>query len=604
LVVFLRKLLVLVKTKILSRLINGSDAAKTKALAYIDTMEARYKECMEEWITSFQDMLKFPLDEDNIHPGFKGHWYLVCRPGIEYICTNEIIITPTVASVPTSPVNTIIRWGVKDSTILSNKIGTTNKSDSDEDHHENGEGYSNKEDGKKPAAVYRNDNTGSNERGQKVNSLLASNRPRGRKNSTTVYKNDYTRANEGGEKEYAPVSSNGPRSGAVQKKRTIDEYEWDENESKNNGEESDEEDEETPATVYKNSSTGASERRHKMNVLASSNRLRGGAIQREKAMKLESSMTEINEVQEEIKGLMKKYQELNGKYSDQFHNLVTMRRTSETTGESPLFGSVYAEVTDLYPSGGPGGGASKVWDKRQDPRITFRVDGLATKDEIIETLAHLRDGARTALRWYKNDILNAERKSYSETFEIPDGSTRTVQIASNTETFGKYIYPPALPTLENNGPDKDLYAEQEDETEYNRVDDQSRGGNRYTTAQRQSKAKGTGNNDNAKQPQDELQVIYIQSEEDSDASRTQQKSNGKHNVQIKKEPGRKISAKRRTSEHSTGEMPKKNLGAKRIRTQSPSAEHKSEVGFLQSRSGSGRKIRSPAYYDPEVSEEY
>jgi hypothetical protein len=75
-------------------------------------------------------------------------------------------------------------------------------------------------------------------------------------------------------------------------------------------------------------------------------------------------------------------------------------------------------------------------------------------------------------------------------------------------------------------------------------------------------------------------------------------------VQIKKEPGRKISAKRRTSEHSTGEMPKQNLGAKRIRTQSPSAEHKSEVGFLQSRSGSGRKIRSPTYYDPEVSEEY
>jgi hypothetical protein len=52
----------LVKTKFLSRLINGSDAAKTKALAYIDTMEARYKECMEEWITSFQDMLKFPKE--------------------------------------------------------------------------------------------------------------------------------------------------------------------------------------------------------------------------------------------------------------------------------------------------------------------------------------------------------------------------------------------------------------------------------------------------------------------------------------------------------------------------------------------------------------
>jgi hypothetical protein len=74
--------------------------------------------------------------------------------------------------------------------------------------------------------------------------------------------------------------------------------------------------------------------------------------------------------------------------------------------------------------------------------------------------------------------------------------------------------------LENNGPDKDQYAEQEDKTEYNRVDDQSRGGNRYTTAQRQSKAKGTGNNDNAKQPQDKLQVIYIKSEEDSNTSRT------------------------------------------------------------------------------------
>jgi hypothetical protein len=75
-------------------------------------------------------------------------------------------------------------------------------------------------------------------------------------------------------------------------------------------------------------------------------------------------------------------------------------------------------------------------------------------------------------------------------------------------------------------------------------------------------------------------------------------------VQIKKEPGRKISAKRRTSEHPTGEMPTKNLGAKRIQIQSPSAKHKSEVGFLQSHSGSGCKIQSPAYYDPEVSEEY
>jgi hypothetical protein len=44
----------------LSTLIKDSDAATTKALAYIDMMEARYKECMEEWITSFQDMLKFP----------------------------------------------------------------------------------------------------------------------------------------------------------------------------------------------------------------------------------------------------------------------------------------------------------------------------------------------------------------------------------------------------------------------------------------------------------------------------------------------------------------------------------------------------------------
>jgi hypothetical protein len=77
--------------------------------------------------------------------------------------------------------------------------------------------------------------------------------------------------------------------------------------------------------VYKNSSTGTSKQRHKMNVLASSNRLRGGTIQREKVMKLESSMTKINKVQEEIKGLMKKYQELNGKYSEEFHNLVTMR---------------------------------------------------------------------------------------------------------------------------------------------------------------------------------------------------------------------------------------------------------------------------------------
>jgi hypothetical protein len=73
---------------------------------------------------------------------------LLCRPGVEYICADEIIVTPTVASVPTSPVNTIIRRGVEDSTIFSNKIGMTNESDLDEDHHENGEGYSDKEDGK------------------------------------------------------------------------------------------------------------------------------------------------------------------------------------------------------------------------------------------------------------------------------------------------------------------------------------------------------------------------------------------------------------------------------------------------------------------------
>jgi hypothetical protein len=40
----------------LSTLIEGNDAATSKVLAYITMMEARYKECMEEWMNSFQEL--------------------------------------------------------------------------------------------------------------------------------------------------------------------------------------------------------------------------------------------------------------------------------------------------------------------------------------------------------------------------------------------------------------------------------------------------------------------------------------------------------------------------------------------------------------------
>jgi hypothetical protein len=36
---------------------------------------------------------------------------------------------------------------------------------------------------------------------------------------------------------------------------------------------------------------------------------------------------------------------------------------------------------------------------------------------------------------------------------------KTVQVASSSDAFGKYIYPPELPTVDNNGRDKDMYSD-------------------------------------------------------------------------------------------------------------------------------------------------
>jgi hypothetical protein len=175
---------------------------------------------------------------------------------------------------------------------------------------------------------------------------------------------------------------------------------------------------------------------------------------------MDSRKEKLDDLQAEIKQKFMQYMEASEKYSEEYEIVTTMRRTKDMTTKSPLFGTVYAEVTNLLPSGRRGGGSSPIWDKPQDPRVTICVDGKAAIEETVKTLTLLRDGISKALEWYQDKTINDNNPDYSETFTMNDGGAmKTVQVASSSGTFGKYIYPKELPTVDNNGRDKDLYSD-------------------------------------------------------------------------------------------------------------------------------------------------
>jgi hypothetical protein len=193
---------------------------------------------------------------------------------------------------------------------------------------------------------------------------------------------------------------------------------------------------------------------------AMSNRQRCGYDQKRVAIRMDSKKVNLDDLQAEMKQKFMQYMEASKKYSDEYEIITTMRQTKDMTTESPLFGTVYAEVTDLLPSGRPGGGSSPIWDKAQDPRVTIRVDGKAAIEETVKTLTLLRDGISKALEWYQDKTINDNNRNYSETFTTNDGgAVKTVQVASSSDYFRKYIYPEELPTVDNNGRDKDLYSD-------------------------------------------------------------------------------------------------------------------------------------------------
>jgi hypothetical protein len=175
---------------------------------------------------------------------------------------------------------------------------------------------------------------------------------------------------------------------------------------------------------------------------------------------MDGKKEKIDDLQAKIKQKFKEYIEASKKYSDEFESVTTMRQTEDMTTKSPLFRTVYAKVTDLHPTGGWGSGLSPIWDKPQDPRVTIHVDGKAAIKETMKMLMLLRDGISKALEWYEDETINNNNKNYSETFTTNDGrAVKTVQVASSSDAFGKYIYPPNLPTVDNNGQDKDIYSD-------------------------------------------------------------------------------------------------------------------------------------------------
>jgi hypothetical protein len=92
---------------------------------------------------------------------------------------------------------------------------------------------------------------------------------------------------------------------------------------------------------------------------------------------MDGKKEKIDDLQAKIKQKFKEYIKASKKYLDKFESVTTMRRTEDMKTKSPLFGTVYAKVTDLHPTGGRGSGLSLIWDKPQDPRVTICMDGKA-----------------------------------------------------------------------------------------------------------------------------------------------------------------------------------------------------------------------------------
>ena len=76
------------------------------------------------------------------------------------------------------------------------------------------------------------------------------------------------------------------------------------------------------------------------------------------------------------------------RHDDEFHNLEHMRRLppGKMKESDPLHGMIYAEVSEIFPTGPRGGGTSKKWDRPTDLRITIRVGSLASVTEVMKTL--------------------------------------------------------------------------------------------------------------------------------------------------------------------------------------------------------------------------
>jgi len=134
------------------------------------------------------------------------------------------------------------------------------------------------------------------------------------------------------------------------------------------------------------------------------------------------------------------------RHDDEYCGVERMRRfPKDRMKESyPLYGMIYAEVNELFPSGSRGGGRSKKWDIPTDPRITIRVGSLASATEVTKTLRYVKDGLNKVIEWYDKGIIGHEGRpiDHSETTRDEEsGKSITVNVSSNYETFKKYTYP-------------------------------------------------------------------------------------------------------------------------------------------------------------------
>jgi hypothetical protein len=129
------------------------------------------------------------------------------------------------------------------------------------------------------------------------------------------------------------------------------------------------------------------------------------------------------------------------------------------------------------------------------------MDGKAAIEETVKTLTLLRDGISKALEWYKDKTINNNNKNYLETFTTNDGrAVKTVQVASSSDAFGKYIYPPELPTVDNNGQDKDMYSDTNTHSEnlHSQLLPESDGKESDETSERKRKAGNQGKHSKTK----------------------------------------------------------------------------------------------------------